>query len=141
MDIKKLFIGGITGGILFYLLGWLIYGILLMDFMQAHPGTATGVDRPTADIRMMYLIIGNLLSGFLLAYIFMKGNINSLAGGVVTGAVIGLLLSSSMDTINYGLTNIASKKMMMADVAAATVMSAIVGAIVGLVMGKLNKAS
>ena len=70
MDIKKLIIGGITGGILYFLLGWLVYGNLLAEFMKAHPGTATGVDRAMADMNWMYLTIGNLLSGFLIAYIF-----------------------------------------------------------------------
>jgi hypothetical protein len=137
MDFKKLIVGGITGGILFFLLGWLIYGNLLADFMKAHPGTATGVDR--TDMDMLYLGIGNLLSGFLMAYIFVKANVVTLANGFITAAVVGLLLSASYDCIMYGTTFIASKKMIMADVIASTVMSAVVGAIVGLVMGKLGK--
>lgn len=138
MDIKKFVIGGITGGILFFLLGWLIYGNLLMDYMKDHHGTATGVDRAEPD--MMYLAIGNLLSGFLMAYILIKANITSLAGGLITGAVVGLLMSASYDCIMYGTTHIVSRKMMMADVLASTALAAIVGAVVGMVLGKLNKA-
>jgi len=137
MDIKKLIIGGISGGILFFLLGWLVYGNLLADFMKNHPGTATGVNRTEMDF--MYLAIGNLLSGFLLAYIFVKGNVNSLANGLVTGAILGLLMSASYDCMMYGTTFIASKKMIMADVIAAAAMTAITGAIIGLLMGKLGK--
>ena len=40
MNLKKLLLGGIAGGIVFFLLGWLIYGKLLMGFMTAHPGLA-----------------------------------------------------------------------------------------------------
>ena len=139
MDFKKLIVGGITGGIAFFALGWLIYGNLLAGFMKGHPGTATGVDR--TDMDMMYLIIGNLLNGLLLAYVFVKANIGTLAGGLITGAVLGLLMSSSIDTMMYATTNILSKKMMLADVLAVTAMSAVVGAIVGLVLGKLGKAA
>ena len=76
MDIKKLLMGGIVGGILYFGLGYLIYGNLLASFMANHPGTATGVDRAMADYQFMYLIIGNLAMGFLLAYIFGKSNVN-----------------------------------------------------------------
>ena len=96
MDIKKLFIGGITGGILYFLCGWLVYGNLLAEFMKANPGTVSGVDRAMDDFKWMYLVIGNLVSGFLLAFIFVKGNVNSLAGGLVTGAILGLLMSTEI---------------------------------------------
>ncbi len=137
MDIKKLLIGGIIGGILFFLLGWLVYGNLLMTFMKNNPGTATGVDRAQMDF--MYLVIGNLASGFLMAYIFMKANVNSLSNGLVTGGIIGVLMAVAYDATMYGVTNILSKKSMMADVLASLVISAVVGAIVGLVNSKLQK--
>lgn len=136
MNIKKLFAGGITGGILFFLLGWLIYGILLMDFMKANPGAASGFDRATPD--MMYLVAGNLISGFLMAYIFTKASVNTLVNGFITGAIIGLLMAASYDCMNYAFTTMMSKKMIMADVLAAAVLTGIVGAIVGLIMGKIK---
>ena len=139
MDFKKLIAGTITGGIVFFFLGWLIYGNLLADFMKANPGKATGVDR--TDMDFMYLAIGNLLSGLLIAYIFAKAGVGTLVNGLVTGAVLGFLMSSSYDCIMYGTTFVASKKWIMADVIAYTVLTAVVGAIVGLVMGKMSKAA
>lgn len=137
MDIKKFLIGGIIGGILLFLIGWLVYGILLSDFMKTHPGTAQGVDR--AEMNMMYLVFGNLLMGFLLTYIFLKANVNTLSGGLVTAGIIGFLMTASYDSVMYATTNIASKKMILADVIAFTVMAAIAGAVIGMVLGKLNK--
>ena len=141
MDIKKLLIGGIVGGILYFGLGYLVYGNLLMNFMKDHPGTATNVDRADADFQFLYLTIGNLAQGFLLAYIFVKGNVSSLANGLITGGIVGLLMCVGIDSIMYGVTNITSKTAMAADVAAFTVISAIVGAIVGMVMGMGKKAA
>ena len=135
MDIKKLLIGGIIGGILYFLLGWLTYGMLLTDFMKNHPGTATGVDRAMDDFQYLYLVIGNLAMGFLLAYVFVKSSIGSMASGLVTGGVIGLLVCVGFDSVIYATTNIVSKTAIAADVAAFTIMSAIVGAAVGMVMG------
>jgi hypothetical protein len=137
MDFKKLFIGGITGGILYFLLGWLIYGMLLMDFMASHTGAAGKVDREEMDY--LFLAIGNLAMGFMLAYVFVKGNVNSMAGGFITGGVLGLLISVGVDCTMYGTTTILSKTAMAADVAASTVMSAVVGAIVAMVMGMGKK--
>jgi hypothetical protein len=141
MDIKKLLMGGIVGGILYFLLGYLIYGMLLMDFMKNHPGTALNVDRAQEEMRFMYLIIGNLLSGFLIAYIFIKSNVSTAASGFITGGIIGLLLSAGYDSTMYGVTNIMSKTAIAADVAAGTVMTAIVGAVVGVVLGMGKKAA
>jgi len=137
MDIKKLIIGGITGGILFFLLGWLIYGILAKDFMDSHPGTVPGVDR-TEEL-MIYLALGNLVLGFLVTYIFLKANVRALSDGFVTAGIIGMLMSASYDCILYATTNIASKKLMLADVISFTVMMAIGGAVISQVLRKLNK--
>ncbi len=140
MDIKKLFIGGITGGILYFLLGWLIYGMLLMDFMNNHQGAAGNVQRAETEMEYLYLAIGNLAMGFMLAYVFLKGNVNSMGSGLITGGIIGALVSVGVDCTMYGTTHVISKTAMAADVAAMTVMSAIVGAIVGMVMGMGKKA-
>ena len=137
MNIKKLFIGGITGGVLFFLLGWVIYGMLLMDFMNSYTGVAGNISKPEPDF--LYLIIGNLAMGFLIAYIFIKANITSLGTGFVTGGVIGLLMAVGYDCMMYATTTVISKTGMTADVISFAVMSAITGALVGAVLGMGKK--
>jgi hypothetical protein len=139
MNIKKLLMGGITGGVLFFLLGWVIYGMLLMNFMNDHPGTAGNIARPEPDF--LYLIIGNLAMGFLMAYIFIKANVNSLGNGFITAAIIGLLMAVGYDCVIYATSTVLSKTGMAVDVAASTAMSAIVGAVVGAVVGMGKKAA
>ena len=129
--------GGITGGVLFFLLGWVIYGMLLMNFMNTHPGTAGNISRPEPEF--LYLIVGNLSMGFLMAYIFIKAGINSLGSGFITGGLIGLLMAVGYDCMMYATTTVISKTAMAADIAAATVMSALVGAAVGAIMGMGKK--
>ncbi len=137
MDFKKLFLGGIAGGIAFFLLGWLIYGILLMDFMTNHPGTAGYLGRAEPDY--LYLILGNLAMGLLFAYIFIKANVNTMANGMVTGGIIGLLMGVAINCVTYATTTSISKMAMAADVGGFVVMTAIGGAIIGMVMGMGNK--
>ena len=141
MDIKKLWAGGIAGGVAFFLLGWLVYGMLLANFMATHPGTAGDLSRPNGELLYLYLVIGNLAQGLFLAYIFLKGNVTTMAGGLVTGAVVGFLMSVSFDCIMYATSTIASKTMMAGDVAAATVITAIAGAVVAMVIGMGKKAA
>lgn len=141
MDIKKLLAGGIAGGVAFFLLGWLIYGMLLANFMATHTGTAGNLARPNNEMLFLYLIIGNLAQGLLLAYIFLKGNVSTMAGGLVTGAIVGLLVSVSLNCIMYATSTINSKTGMAADVVAATIMTAIAGAVVAMVLGMGKKAA
>lgn len=137
MNFKKLFIGGIVGGVVFFLLGWLIYGMLLMNFLTDHPGTAGNVGRAEPDY--LYLVLGNLAMGFLFAYIFIKANISTASNGLVTGGIIGLLMGVGVNCITYATTTTVSKMAMAADVGGLVVMTAIGGAIIGMVMGMVNK--
>ena len=85
MDIKKLLIGGIIAGALYFGLSYAVYGKLIMSFMQAHPGVATGVDRTMDNFQFLYIAGGNLLAGFLLSFIFVRAQVNSLVSGFITG--------------------------------------------------------
>ena len=107
MGNNKMIFAGLAGGITLFLLGWLIYGMLLMDFMAANAGSATGVNKTEAEMSLLWIFIGNLSTGFLLAVIFGKyGNIKDAMAGAMAGALIGLLMSIGFDGILYGTTNI-----------------------------------
>ena len=139
MNTKNLLLGGIAGGVVYFLLGWLFYGTLFAGYFHDHQGAATGVERKMEEMVWWALIAGNLIAGFLLSYIFSKAGVSTLSSGLITGAVIGLLMSCAMDLIMYATTNTISKSAMLADVGISTVMSAIAGAVVGAVMGMGNK--
>jgi hypothetical protein len=87
----------------------------------------------------MYLIIGNISIGFLMAYIFIKANVNTIATGVITGGIIGVLMAVGYDCMIYATTTTISKTAMAADVAGSTVMSAITGGIIAILIGLLTK--
>jgi hypothetical protein len=133
MNSQKFLVGGIVGGIIYFLLGWVIYGMLLKDFMAAN---STMPMRADADIIWWALAVGQLAGGFLMAYIVGKANATSAGAGAAVGFIVGLLFCLSMDLTMYATTTAySSMKALAADVAASAVMSAIVGGVVGWVMG------
>ena len=137
MNSQKFIVGGVVGGIVYFVLGWVTYGMLLKDFMSSN--VATGTMRADADLIWWALIVGNLAMGFLLAYVIGKGNVSAGSGAGV-GFTLGLLVCLGYDLISYATsTTVNSLKVIAADVAATAVMSAIVGGIVGWVMGMSKK--
>lgn len=130
MNSQKFLLGGVVGGILFFLLGYVFYGLLLKDFF-ANNGMATNMD----TFVWWALVAGNLAGGFLLAYILGKANTSSAGAGAGTGFVVGLLMSLSFDLMMYSFGQGLTTKGMIADIAVSAVMSAIVGAVIGAILG------
>src|SRR6266513_2214702 len=129
MNSQKFIVGGIVGGIVFFLLGWLTYGLLLKDFMANNLSNSMRAD---ADTIWWALILGQVAGGFLLAYVIGKAGATSAGSWAGVGFIVGLLVCLSYDLTMYGVsTTIASLKGLAADVAVSAVMSAIVGAVVG----------
>lgn len=140
MDTKKFLFGTLAGGVTFFFLGYLVYGLALMSFFSAHAGSATGVAKSMEEMGWGALILGNFAYGALLTYIFLKwANISTFASGASGGAVIGLLMGLSYDMTSFGTTNIMDLTAALTDVVVSSVMTAIVGGIIGLVLGMGSK--
>ncbi|MBK5272263.1 MAG: hypothetical protein JJE22_14740 [Bacteroidia bacterium] len=135
MNSQKFLVGGIVGGIVYFLLGWLIYGMLLRDFMSNNM-SAPGIMKADADMIWWALIVGNILMGFLVTYVLSKAKATSAGAGAGVGFVLGLLMSLSYDLIMFATSNVMSSlKGLAVDVAVSAVMSAIVGAVIGAILG------
>jgi hypothetical protein len=133
----KVIVGGIAGGVAFFLLGWVIYGMLLMDFMTAN--TNQSMAKPMGEYVWWALILGNLMSGFLLATIFSWSNISGAADSAKAASIVGLLMGLSYDLMFYSMSNMFSNvTAIIVDVLACTIMSAIAGAVVGMAMGMVK---
>ncbi len=136
MDTKKFLIGSLVGGITYFILGYLIYGLLLNSFFSEHSIAPAGSMKAMADIIWWALVLGNLFMGALLTYIFLKmGSIKSFGSGAGIGAAVGFFLWLSIDLINFGTQNSFTHKALLADVVVGIVMSSITGGIIGAVLG------
>ena len=134
MKSNKILIGGLLGGVTSFLLGWIIYGVILTDAMAS---PVAGLMKPEAEMIWWALIGSCLAQGFLLSYVFGKwANITTAVGGATAGATLGVLIALSYDLGFYSMSNMFTMGTMVMDVAMATIINAAVGAVVGWWLGR-----
>jgi hypothetical protein len=87
----KLVLSTIVVGIVLFLLGWLFYGILLMDYFKEYYGHIT---RGEADMKIWAYFVGSLAQAFFMYLIYSKGykGGSPLMEGFRFGAYISLFL-------------------------------------------------
>jgi hypothetical protein len=134
MNTNKILVSGVVGGVFAFLLGWLIWGILLKDSM---PDNVPGLMRGDADFIMWAMVVSNLAFGIFLAYIYVEwASISTWLTGAKAGAILGLLMSISIDFSFFAMSNMFSDLGQVAmDIVANTVWTAIVGAFIGWWLG------
>ncbi len=138
MNTNKILLGGIAGGVAMFFLGWLIYGIVLADFMAANGNQCAS--RPMEEFVWWAMILSNLTAGILFAVIISWSNTSGALAGAKIGAVVGLLFGISIDASFFAMsTMFAGVIAMLVDVIAYTVMSSLGAGVVGLVMGMGKK--
>lgn len=131
----KILRGTVFGGIAFFLLGWLIYGILLMDFSMAN--TNQCMNRPMGDMVWWAIIVSNLLSALLLTLVLKWSGAKGIMDGLKTGAIFGFLLSLSIDLGYWSMTTMFNNSLaLLVDVLVATLFWALVALVIVLLWGK-----
>lgn len=137
--ITRVLAGTVVGGIVMFVLGWLIYGLLLAEYMKAHTVNYAGLMKDPPD--MIPLILANLVWAWLLAFVFdYWANIRTFAGGVKGGALIILPLVLGIDLQFMAFMNLYQGIVpLIIDVIAATLLGAIVGGVIGWVLGMVGK--
>ena len=87
----KLIISTIVTAILFFLLGWLFYGVIF----TGHLASMQHMMRPDADLKMWSIALGSLFQGLMLSVIYMrtyKGE-SPFKEGLIFGLLMGFLLA------------------------------------------------
>ena len=139
MNVKQFSITTIVGAVVNFILGYLIYGMLMASFFEANMGSATGVMKTPDQLNLPLLFVGNLAFAALITYIFSHwANISTFATGMKGGMIIGGLLTLAYNLIQYSTTNIGNLTASLVDVVVAIVMIGLVGGVIGLVLGKVK---
>ncbi len=132
MSAKKFLVSGVVGGIVCYLLGWLLYGIIFMDQFPIKEGEV---------MNMTMIALGSLIWGSFVAYIFVKwAQISTWQTGLQAGAIIGVFLGlywnffynvmKATADINWQVVGL--------DIVITVVITAITGAIIAVVVDKMK---
>jgi hypothetical protein len=126
MDPKRIGIGALIGTVVFNVTGFLVWGMLLLDFFTAHAGSAVGLEKDPPT--WWAVVLGGLLFGALLTMILDWSGSSSLGDAAMTSAIVGLLFVGGMDFLYFGLFNIFD----LAGTVADTVLSALQWALTGV---------
>lgn len=135
MKTNKILIGGFAGGVTFFFLGWLVYGILLNSYMVANLNQCAA--KPMGEMTWWAMILSNLTLGLLISLVFSWSNTRGVRDGAKVAAILGLLMAASFDLSSYSMSNLFNNiTALVIDVLVYTVLVTIVGVVVALVMGK-----
>ncbi len=131
MNVKNFLIGGIVGGIADFLMGWLIWGILLKDAFPKPEGAGPE--------NMMFIFLGCMCFGFMISYIFAQGeSITKCVPGIKLAVGVGLFMSLANNFFNNMYKDSLDLKLVAMDVAASLVIAAVVGAAIAVINGKIK---
>ena len=140
MDTKKFLTGTVVGGIVFFFLGYLIYGVALSGFFSQHSGPNAGSMKAMEEIVWWALIVGNLASGALLSYIFVKwANVSSFGNGLSAGAGIGFFMALSIELVRFATAGTLDLTASLTNVLILTVMNGVAGGAISAVFGMGSK--
>ena len=131
MNVKNFIVGGIVGGIVDFLMGWLVYGMLLKDTFPKPEGAGPE--------NMMFIFLGCMSFGFLLSYVFSQGEgISNIAAGIKMAIGIALFMGLCNNFFMNMYKDTIDIKLMLIDIAASLVLATVVGASIAMVNGKMK---
>lgn len=132
MDVKKLLIGTIVGGVVGMLAGWLIFGMGLVGFMSGNIAA-------TKETDMLWLVSGHVVFAGLISYIFLQwAGIKTAVSGAKAGAIIALLAGLGTNWIWHGTSDLFPGGCVatLVDAVGGSLVWAIGGAAIGWVIGR-----
>jgi hypothetical protein len=132
MKTQKYILGTLVGAITWFILGFVVYALLLGGFFESQVIT----DASKEPMVWWAMILGNLATAALITYIFGRwAGIRTFAAGAQGGAVIGFFLSLGINSMMYSMTTLSTLTGHLSDVIVYTVISAVVGGVVGWILG------
>lgn len=131
---NRVLLAALAGGIAMFLLGWLVYGVLLMDTMRSINPHIEGFEKNPPEL--WAIALSNIVWALLFAMIFDRwAGITTFKAGMIAGAWLSALIALSFDLYMIAATNVMSMNGALLDVVVSTVMGAINGGVVGWVLG------
>lgn len=131
----KILRGTVFGGIAFFFLGWLVWGVLLMDFSKANYNQT--IYLPEDGMIWWAMIVSNLVLALLVTLALNWAGAKTIVDGLKFGALVGGLYALTTDLGMYSMTTVISNlTAVVVDTLAYAAVTAITGAVIVLTWGK-----
>lgn len=134
---RKFIIAAVIGAIAFFILAWLIFGTLMIDFYLSNVIPYQGLIKDPPVIWSLFL--HGLSVATLLSFIFYKMGVTTFAKGFLLALWVGFLITLFFYTFIYASLNLYTVKRIVVDLVVNSVFIAIVGAITAKCLGVLTK--
>lgn len=119
----------LAGGLVYFLLGWVMYGMLLADVFVTPESI-------TKEFVVWSMFLSCIIWALLLAIIQERwANARSFSTGAVVGGVVGFLSSAAVDFGMYSMYNFMTIQGSLGDMVVNGILSAITGGVIGLILG------
>lgn len=138
---SKTLLAALAMAIVSFLAGWAVWGMALQDFMKDHTIQYEGLMREEEDMVFWAFIVANIIGGILYTWILVRTGATTLGKGAVTAACVSLAVTAMYDLYFYGSMNLSDSTAMLVDIAASTIVAAVVGGIGGAILGSGKKAA
>jgi len=134
----KVMLAVLAATVIGFLLGWLIFGVVLADFYKNNTTFYQGLMKDPPFF--LGFLLGSLYLGILIVYIFDRWvKIDNFTSGLYQGFIIYFLMILSFDTFMYASMNLFNIGIIIVDVIANAVLGGIVGGVAGWVLGNGKK--
>jgi hypothetical protein len=136
MDMKRLAIGTIVGGITLFVAGYLIFDLATANF---YAESLIDVDSAYRDAPVQWMqALGNLLLGALVTLgIMSRPGVPTIAGGFAIGALIGFLAWGGADFTLVALTNVWTPTIVLIDPLFEAIHHGTAGAVIAAVLARI----
>ncbi|HSN09001.1 MAG TPA: hypothetical protein VLS85_08175 [Hanamia sp.] len=135
MKSSKFLAGGIIAAVIYFLLSYLLYGVLFKSFFDQN-----GMVADMSKFTWWAMILSTVAAGFLIAYVLSVARATTMGKGFAIGLIVGLLMELSIDLGMYGMgQSMMDSSAIGVDVVITAILSGVAGAVVGMVYGTGKK--
>ena len=134
---QKSIIAAIIGAVAFFILAWLVFGTLMIDFYLSNVVSYEGLIKDPPVIWSLFL--HGLSIATLLSFIFYKMDIRTFAKGFLLALWVGFLITFYFYSFLYASLNLYTDKRIVVDLFVNSLFIAIIGGITAKSLGVLTR--
>ena len=133
MNLKTLY-ATLAAFVIFFFLGWLVYGVLLMGFYENNMFNCEGLTKDPPNY--ILLIVANLIWSFFFVFILQRwAKITDFGKGFIAGLIIGFLVLLAFDLQSMAFMNLFNVQLFIVDLVVSTILAGIAGGVIGWILG------